>query len=105
MRISDWSSDVCSSDLPRVRLQRAAADPNAVMHHSLGIGQPSRRSFGTEVEQFYLALRLRIRHPSKLPYNGIRGWHPNVEYLYVGSIAPSTASCNGGRNSRRLGQG
>src|SRR3546814_1578890 len=22
MRISDWSSDVCSSDLPRIRLQR-----------------------------------------------------------------------------------
>src|SRR3546814_6904600 len=49
---------------PRVRLQCAAADADAVMDRPLGVEQPSRRSFGAEVDQFYLALGLRIRHPS-----------------------------------------
>src|SRR3546814_20519244 len=30
MRISDWSSDVCSSDLPHVRIGRAADIPAAL---------------------------------------------------------------------------
>src|SRR3546814_12290069 len=30
MRISDWSSDVCSSDLPVCSMQRAALDPRYV---------------------------------------------------------------------------
>ena len=81
------------------------ADADAAMDHSLGVGQPSRRSFGAEVDQLYLALGLRIRHPSRPPYNGIRGWHPKVEYPYIVSISRITFPCNGERNSRRLGQG
>src|SRR3546814_5102051 len=36
MRISDWSSDVCSSDLPVAALKDMAADPMAAVE-SLGI--------------------------------------------------------------------
>src|SRR3546814_10818400 len=56
MRISDWSSDVCSSDLLAPRIGRAAPRHGAALHHSRrdgatsaptvsgAAGQPSARS-------------------------------------------------------------
>src|SRR3546814_11004377 len=40
MRISDWSSDVCSSDLEPVlrRIAAAAVVPGEVAQHALGLG-------------------------------------------------------------------
>src|SRR3546814_4445072 len=44
MRISDWSSDVCSSDLPRVDLRRAAAAEDRLQpRRPPGRGNGSRR--------------------------------------------------------------
>src|SRR3546814_6681838 len=42
MRISDWSSDVCSSDLPRLAtLQRIAEAFDTSMHALLGAADPT----------------------------------------------------------------
>src|SRR3546814_20859197 len=40
MRISDWSSDVCSSDLPQVRSQVRQAQPPLASHPFVGDGAP-----------------------------------------------------------------
>src|SRR3546814_18307475 len=49
MRISDWSSDVCSSDLPR----------NGVLHH----GAAGRRDTqGLRSSQIHIRKRLAARH-------------------------------------------
>src|SRR3546814_4245064 len=37
MRISDWSSDVCSSDLVEVRIKRAIAGVKATDHYDVGV--------------------------------------------------------------------
>src|SRR3546814_18312313 len=43
MRISDWSSDVCSSDLPASTLPRASlAVRTQVHHHDAGVGGSQR---------------------------------------------------------------
>src|SRR3546814_2307633 len=36
MRISDWSSDVCSSDLPGISIQRDAGEGRAITVRGLG---------------------------------------------------------------------
>src|SRR5690606_21353658 len=66
----------------RVGLQPATADADPAMGHPFGIGQPGRRRFGAEVDQFYLSSGPRIRHPMAPHPNARRGWHPNVEYPY-----------------------
>src|SRR3546814_16028190 len=43
MRISDWSSDVCSSDLPRTRLGQAIA---CDLFHAHEVGQEARLDLG-----------------------------------------------------------
>src|SRR3546814_20902366 len=46
MRISDWSSDVCSSDLERARKDLAHRG------RYLGLPRPAERAFGAEFAQF-----------------------------------------------------
>src|SRR3546814_8318091 len=43
LRISDWSSDVCSSDLPSARLARGRADPPAHPRRSYQAAAAPRR--------------------------------------------------------------
>src|SRR3546814_17340905 len=57
MRISDWSSDVCSSDLPAHRLDRVA---HQVQHHLLhldAIDGDGRQAVGIKLAQLDRASR------------------------------------------------
>src|SRR3546814_17781324 len=53
MRISDWSSDVCSSDLPLLRNEAAAPDPGAEARRNALAGRRQCLAIGQEkaVEQ------------------------------------------------------
>src|SRR3546814_17804312 len=51
MRISDWSSDVCSSDLPDVALDRADGEADGDADRSEGDGGAHQaRTFGPRVQ-------------------------------------------------------
>src|SRR3546814_8965213 len=56
MRISDWSSDVCSSDLHLVLEERSIEDL-AHNHGLFGVAGPSARAPGVEVAGRILGLR------------------------------------------------
>src|SRR3546814_2915019 len=55
MRISDWSSDVCSSDLPRRLPRRADAHPQRLWREvgaaQEGEGQPDRRGYARRADR------------------------------------------------------
>src|SRR3546814_18195803 len=58
MRISDWSSDVCSSDLAKSRLDRLALEP-AIEHRA--------RRLGEQVEHVALLFEAETREAPPLP--------------------------------------
>src|SRR3546814_3661581 len=58
MRISDWSSDVCSSDLAKSRLDRLALEP-AIEHRA--------RRLGEQVEHVALRFEAETREAPPLP--------------------------------------
>src|SRR3546814_5132017 len=82
MRISDWSSDVCSSDLnrqagPGVREEVRRGDPREVPRQAAGLqllaelqleGEPGRRH-DREVPEGDRDLRLQVpvHHPGRIP--------------------------------------
>src|SRR3546814_5431415 len=59
MRISDWSSDVCSSDLPELlgHLAFALAPPQVQLPHPVARGAEALRK-----EQVVLVLGINVRH-------------------------------------------
>src|SRR3546814_4735122 len=63
MRISDWSSDVCSSDLLFLRYRKVAfdqargADRKAIMNFADQVGEPRERVAPPDVEQPFAADR------------------------------------------------
>src|SRR3546814_4531910 len=48
MRISDWSSDVCSSDLPDAALPRAAPPPGPYQCRVIKLGHPQGKKSGLD---------------------------------------------------------
>src|SRR3546814_10670643 len=75
MRISDWSSDVCSSDLPPARGTRIATSPQ--QHHGVGTCRRAARGlylWGT-------CRRVVITGPLALPGAGL------LLYLLIASIS------------------
>src|SRR3546814_15374810 len=76
MRISDWSSDVCSSDLGEVRARearRAARD-----HPRLDIGR-ERHLLHMDLEDLDAALDIRPRHHD-LPVEAARAEQRRIEH-------------------------
>src|SRR3546814_18371672 len=73
MRISDWSSDVCSSDLPAYDTQFDAFAPDAVK------GKPAERQKWA-VEQLHLAAKAsrRLGLDAHASFSGALAW----PYLY-----------------------
>src|SRR3546814_2720119 len=70
MRISDWSSDVCSSDLPSLGVKtvaeliaKAKAEPGAIIYASGGTGS----SMHLAMEQFAKMAGIKMTH---VPYKG-----------------------------------
>src|SRR3546814_1320192 len=61
MRISDWSSDVCSSDLDRLERghQRSIVGIMAIDAHPLVVGQQVRRGVGADLPAGRARDRLR----------------------------------------------
>src|SRR3546814_1415673 len=51
MRISDWSSDVCSSDLVIAEQQCHAADPPALPRQAIGLAHPQPREVGLAIKR------------------------------------------------------
>src|SRR3546814_15486577 len=71
MRISDWSSDVCSSDLPRAGRQRrrSFARDLSVVHHELPPFRPAHPAFERDVRGArdrgqWLTAKAQRRHPT-----------------------------------------
>src|SRR3546814_20812950 len=86
MRISDWSSDVCSSDLNRADVLEVVAEVEALLDFIIG---QQRRYFGVGFQQFHqrpfpvriphlrrVALDEAIGSLSAGPRSGIRQKHP-----------------------------
>src|SRR3546814_18306027 len=72
MRISDWSSDVCSSDLVEAPLVAIRADPERLgdLRHLLGkLGQAGRRI--VEIEEF-LRKAVEVVNRARLWHSGDR---------------------------------
>src|SRR3546814_12767977 len=68
MRISDWSSDVCSSDLPEVGQLGTAGDlvvgvADRVLHPGVGGEDEVGGEQGADVDQPHAA---RVQHPGQL---------------------------------------
>src|SRR3546814_20403114 len=94
MRISDWSSDVCSSDLGEVRARearRAARD-----HPRLDIGR-ERHLLHMDLENLDAALDIRPRHHD-LPVEAARAEQRRIEH--VGPVGGGDRS-----EERRVGKG
>src|SRR3546814_3580594 len=51
MRISDWSSDVCSSDLVIAEQQCHAADPPALPRQAIGLAHHQHREVGLAIKR------------------------------------------------------
>src|SRR3546814_1138106 len=58
MRISDWSSDVCSSDLPDAALPRAAPPPGPYQCRVIKLGHPQGKKSGLD----YIAYKGFVCH-------------------------------------------
>src|SRR3546814_14723358 len=69
MRMSDWSSDVCSSDLPLL----GRARPQATLEH--------RRIFSNQVRSERQAISSRQCHEPLEPKVEIRLWDPILEAI------------------------
>src|SRR3546814_1617978 len=72
MRISDWSSDVCSSDLVGIELDQTALRRAYIVwrHHEQGIGARARRELGQD-DRLGMRLRARGRHDGNPLVNDI----------------------------------
>src|SRR3546814_1036314 len=79
LRISDWSSDVCSSDLPGGAAHAAigcAVDALADVGKGLGgTGEPGQKDIATH---------------RPVPGAWLQGWHPIVALAPVGSVGRGT---------------
>src|SRR3546814_20121720 len=96
MRISDWSSDVCSSDL-LVALQALAAEPGLPVRRVVCLGVPlCGSSAASNLSRWPLAA-LWLGRSAELLQNGCMAWPPGPE---VGVIAGSLPHGLGGLLAR-----
>src|SRR3546814_2763974 len=79
MRISDWSSDVCSSDLRETEKRAASASSSST---SPGASSPARISFSiaarTELECVSFAKKIDQSIRKLLPLNRAKSFHGQV---------------------------
>src|SRR3546814_3013551 len=63
MRISDWSSDVCSSDLekPHVYVPAGEAPPAELVTEDIEVGDGAEATSGSQVEVHYVGVSWRTR--------------------------------------------
>src|SRR3546814_21193875 len=100
MRISDWSSDVCSSDL-LVALQALAAEPGLPVRRVVCLGVPlCASSAASNLSRWPLAA-LWLGRSAELLQTGCMAWPPGPE---VGMIAGSLPPGLGGLLARFEGQ-
>src|SRR3546814_2398001 len=106
MRISDWSSDVCSSDLPaRIRPSRQFIAANAAHEHALD-GEGAQVEFGREGEADGAGpVPGRHNHASALPGIGdrcLKGGRSAAGFNKCVDPAPLAQLCNNRRHFRRV---
>src|SRR3546814_8485503 len=80
MRISDWSSDVCSSDLPKLRGARDGAEPGRTRADD---GDPNRLAHAAAAPTVLPSIvltqaRTSIPPPSPSPWRPICGCDPDL---------------------------
>src|SRR3546814_1356327 len=99
MRISDWSSDVCSSDLGG-RTVAAAVDDGGIRNEWVADDRGHRRIDTVRVEQVVL---IDDDHPEILPDLGrARGKAPVVATLCRGDIGPARVGIAADRARGRI---
>src|SRR3546814_9389106 len=101
MRISDWSSDVCSSDLPSAR--RRAACPACAERRSTGHGcGPGGGSAGSRARRVRSPGSACSRHPVRRGEPLRFRWASARSSEYGRAHAGSTASCR--RRAEEIGR-
>src|SRR3546814_13811255 len=95
MRISDWSSDVCSSDLPLPRHEQRAAIEEA--RQRVGVGKVSRALFGLSALDDF-AVEILVAAPAEEDQR-------DIEYQRGGQRAVGSAADADQRADRRLPHG
>src|SRR3546814_2200163 len=98
MRISDWSSDVCSSDLILERLTQAIATEPSTLLREGGVIAPGYsaeldelRGLQTNAGEFLVALEARERECTGIPnlkveYNRVHGFYIEVTNAHAEKI-------------------
>src|SRR3546814_15388703 len=103
MRISDWSSDVCSSDLPRLDVAEGAGARAGVTedHHRRMLFRPA---FADVRAGRFLANRMQIELAHQLARFGITGASRRLDANPVGLPGARGAVGHGRSEGRRLGK-
>src|SRR3546814_19764203 len=87
MRISDWSSDVCSSDLIFADTPEAAAASPMFMSSSRGgFGKPLAAAFRCEKDVGMQVAIPQVPLPADLPYRLYHGWRARAVGLPPGHV-------------------
>src|SRR3546814_17076249 len=93
MRISDWSSDVCSSDLPARRAGAARRLDGADDAFLAGALRRSRQSAGkdgsmTETDTRTVVVEREFAHPPAKVWRALTQPHLVDEWMMAGDVAP-----------------
>src|SRR3546814_13049569 len=87
MRISDWSSDVCSSDLVDQPLVERALDPRHAMAVGVDEAEHMRREGQLRIEAFLFAREVEADIADRVPRRDLIGQRPAAD---VGRARPGT---------------